>query len=292
MIRGDCKSDHKQICRRIEVSKKQQADDRPIVVCIHGSASTGGQWRSFRRAIRGRCRVYTPDLVGYGSRKFRADGHYSMQQEVDAIIEQIGDITEPFHLIGHSYGGAVASYFAKQYPDRVRSLTVYEPANFALLFQEGEHTDAAKEILAVAGKFVGGASGALARWRLARRFITYWSGVKAWRAYRYSQRRWLASVAPKVAAEFKAIRDAVDTLSDLSDLRMPVRILCGTRTRQSARRVCELMAKQIKDSRYLQLVNLDHMAPLTKPNSVNPLLVDYVVPRIEPTAASAGARRA
>jgi pimeloyl-ACP methyl ester carboxylesterase len=213
-----------------------------------------------------------------------------MQQEIDAIIEQIGDITEPFHLIGHSYGGAVATYFAKQYPDRVKSLIVYEPANFTLLFKEGEHTDAAKEILAVATSFPGGTGSALSRWRAARRFITYWSGTKAWRGFRYAQRSWFASVAPKVAAEFQAIRAAADALSDLGDLEMPVRILCGTRTRQTAKRVCELMAQQIKDSRLLKLVNMDHMAPVTDPDPINALLVDYVVPMIEATAASAGAR--
>jgi len=272
------------------VTDKRQGDNRPIVVCIHGSASTGGQWRLFRQALRGRCRVFTPDLVGYGSRRFRADGRFSMREEADAIIEQIGDITEPFHLIGHSYGGAVATWFAKQYPDRVKSLIVYEPANFNLLFREGTHTEAAREIATVAASFPAGAGGALSRWLAARKFVTYWSGADAWRGLRYSQRRWLASVAPKVAAEFQAIRDAKNVLSDVSDLEMPVIILCGTRTRQAARRVCELMAKQLRDCSFLQLVNLGHMAPVTNPDKINPLLIDYVVPAPVPTTATAARR--
>ena len=118
------------------MSNAHDTDHRPIVVCVHGSASNGGQWRSLRQALRGRCRVFTPDLVGYGSRRYRPNGRFRLQNEVDAIIEQIGDIKEPFHLIGHSYGGAVATYFAKQYPERIRSLVLYEPANFAVLFDE------------------------------------------------------------------------------------------------------------------------------------------------------------
>ena len=66
------------------------AEQRPIVVCIHGSASNGGQWRALRQALRGRCRVFTPDLVGYGSRNFRVGRGFSLQDEVDAVIEQIG----------------------------------------------------------------------------------------------------------------------------------------------------------------------------------------------------------
>jgi pimeloyl-ACP methyl ester carboxylesterase len=274
------------------MSNKNEAEQRPLVVCIHGSASNGGQWRSFRQALRGRCRIFTPDLVGYGSRRYRPNGRFSLQNEVDAIIEQIGDITEPFHLIGHSYGGAVATYFAKQYPERVKSLILYEPANFAMLFDEGLHTDASKEIRDVRAVFSDGAGTALSRWRAARHFISYWSGSKTWRQFRFSQRSGIAGVMPKVAAEFDALISAHDSMTDVSDLEMPVKIICGTRTTLAAKRVCELMKEQIRNSRLLQLVNLKHMAPLTNPDSVNPLLIDYVVPAVEASAASAGRRGA
>ncbi len=274
------------------MSTNTNIDTRPIVVCLHGSASTGGQWRSLRQALRGRCRVFTPDLVGYGSRRFKANGRFSLQDEIDAVIEQIGDIKEPFHLIGHSYGGVVATYFAKRFPDRIRSLIIYEPANFTVLFKEGEHTVASKEIRDVRAMFADGSGTTFSRWRAARSFITYWSGKKAWRGFKFAQRSWFASISPKIAAEFDAIEKAENVLSDLSDLEMPVKIICGTRTRLAARRVCELMVAQIKNSRLLQLVDLKHMAPLTDPQSVNPLLVDYVIPTIEPTAASAGPRYA
>jgi len=274
------------------MSSSEITDNRPIVVCIHGSASNGGQWRSLRQAIRGRCRVFTPDLVGYGSRRFRNNGRFSLQNEVDAIIEQIGDITEQFHLIGHSYGGAVATYFALQYPERVKSLILYEPANFAMLEEDGPESAAQAEIFKVRAVFGKGKITALTRWRAARHFITYWSGSKAWRKFSFAQRSTIASVMPKVAAEFDALFAAGETMRDMSDLDMPVKIICGTRTRLSAKRVSELMAGKIRDSRLLQLVDLHHMAPLTDPHSVNPLLVDYVVPDVAATAASAGRRSA
>ncbi len=274
------------------MSTNTNTEHRPIVVCVHGSASNGGQWRSFRQALRGRCRVFTPDLIGYGSRRYRPNGRFRLQDEVDAIIEQIGDITEPFHLIGHSYGGAVATYFAKKYPERVKSLILYEPANFAMLFDEGLHTEASKEIRRVRSVFANGVGTAMSRWRSARHFITYWSGTAQWRQFRFSQRSWIAGVMPKVAAEFDALLAAQKTMTDMSDLDMPVKIICGTRTRLAAKRVCQLMAAEIRDCRLLQLVNMTHMAPLTDPASVNPLLVDYVVPVIEASSASAGRRSA
>ena len=274
------------------MNSTQSMEKRPIVVCVHGSASNGGQWRSFRQAIRGRCRVFTPDLVGYGSRRYRDNGNFTLQNEVDAIIEQIGDITEAFHLIGHSYGGAVATYFAKQYPERVKSLILYEPANFAMLAEDEGESAAYAEILKVRATFGAGKTTAMTRWRAARHFITYWSGSKAWRKFNFTRRSAIARVMPKVAAEFDALFAAGETMRDMSDLDMPVKIICGTRTRFAAKRVSELMAAKIRDSRLLQLVDLHHMAPLTDPHSVNPLLVDYVIPDVAATPASAGRRSA
>ena len=161
-----------------------------------------------------------------------------------------------------------------------------------MLFDEGLHTEASQEIRRVRSAFGSAVRSSLSRWRAARHFISYWSGPKAWRKFRFSQRSWIAGVTPKVAAEFDALVAATDTMTDMSDLEMPVKIICGTRTRLAAKRVCQLMVGQIKDCRLLQLVNLQHMAPLTDPAAVNPLLVDYVVPAVEASSASAGRRSA
>lgn len=255
-----------------------EMNTRPRVVCLHGSASNGGQWRAFCDAVRGRCNVNTPNLVGYGARRYRADRRFRLSDEVAEIVDQIGDSGEPFHLIGHSYGGAVATYFALRYPERVKSLILYEPTNFMMLFAEGLHTDEAREVRSLRAAFGKGGGTALSRWRAARFFIGYWSGIGGWKKMGFKKRARIASLTPKVAAEFDAIAAEADVMSDLSTLNMPVRIICGTRTTLAAKRVCQLLAAAIKDAQLLQLVGLRHMAPLTDPHSVNPLLLDYVLP--------------
>jgi pimeloyl-ACP methyl ester carboxylesterase len=55
---------------------------------------------------------------------------YSIQTEVDGLLRAVdaaGRAT--FHLVGFSGGGAVALAFCIQYPERVRSLALFEPAD-------------------------------------------------------------------------------------------------------------------------------------------------------------------
>ena len=59
---------------------------------------------------------------------------------------------EPVHIVGHSYGGALALRVTLQRPQKVASLTLYEPSCFQLLDELGEPGDAAmSEIGVVAG---------------------------------------------------------------------------------------------------------------------------------------------
>ncbi len=51
--------------------------------------------------------------------------------DLKGFIEKLG--IAPVHLVGHSYGGFVAAYFAADNPDLIRSLVLVEPAVATLL---------------------------------------------------------------------------------------------------------------------------------------------------------------
>src|SRR4051812_20714314 len=75
------------------------------VVALHGSASTGAQWRTLAGFIGGRFRVITPDIPGYGS---SAPGLGSgLADDARAIAALIAATDRPVHLVGYSYGAAV-----------------------------------------------------------------------------------------------------------------------------------------------------------------------------------------
>jgi pimeloyl-ACP methyl ester carboxylesterase len=56
---------------------------------------------------------------------------------------------QPTHLIGHSYGGAVAAFLAARQPELVRSLVLAEPTLFSLLTQKGENRPLVQELISL-----------------------------------------------------------------------------------------------------------------------------------------------
>nr|WP_047168601.1 alpha/beta hydrolase [Sphingomonas sp. Y57] len=101
----------------------------PTVVLVHGSArgsKVGGDRHfSAQHALADRgWRLLVPDRPGHGRSPAPA---YRETPEGDAawVVDLLGD---GGHLVGHSFGGAVALAAASRRPEAVRSLTLIEPA--------------------------------------------------------------------------------------------------------------------------------------------------------------------
>ncbi len=114
------------------------------VVLLHASAASRRQWKRLREEIGGRYRFIALDLYGYGETRFPQDenglplqGGFRIEHEVALVEHVLAGIDDPFHLVGHSYGGAVALHTALRHPTRVRSVFVHEPVLFHLLRLEG-----------------------------------------------------------------------------------------------------------------------------------------------------------
>jgi pimeloyl-ACP methyl ester carboxylesterase len=102
------------------------AGEGPPVVFVHG---WGLSARSYAKALptiaaQGH-RVIAPALPGFG-RSDGLPGAYTFERLanwLDEVLEHVG-IEEPVALVGHSFGGGVATATAWHHPDRVRSLTL------------------------------------------------------------------------------------------------------------------------------------------------------------------------
>jgi pimeloyl-ACP methyl ester carboxylesterase len=239
------------------------------VILLHSSGSSGAQWRALSAQLSPRYRVVAPDLYGYGSTApWPGNGAFSLAHEAELVLALLDQVGSPVHLVGHSYGGAVALRVARAHADRVRSLAVYEPVAFHLLADRSEITALAQDVArAVAcGDYIGGFAS----------FFDYWSGAGSWDAIPPAKRAAMAARLPKVALEFHAALTEPAHLADFEALAVPTMLLQGARSPRPTRRICELLAHVMPDARLITLNDAGHMAPLTHPDQVNALIAAHL----------------
>ena len=110
------------------------------VVLVHGSLATGAEeWQAQRPLADERFRLLVLDRRGYG-RSPAVQGE-DFLRDADDIADLMGNGA---HLVGHSYGGLGVLFAAARRLDATLSLTLLEPAAFAL----GQHHPAARALVA------------------------------------------------------------------------------------------------------------------------------------------------
>jgi len=101
----------------------------PPVVLIHGLGDNGARdWRHLAPILAKNYHVLTFDLPGFG-RSGKSNELYS-PASYTRFIRWIADtyINQPFVLIGHSMGGAIALNYAANYPQHVARLILIDAA--------------------------------------------------------------------------------------------------------------------------------------------------------------------
>ncbi|WP_338693441.1 alpha/beta fold hydrolase [Bradyrhizobium sp. 26S5] len=107
------------------------------VVALHCSLGSGRQWTKLAAALGG-YRFMAPDISGYGVAAIGRDWPRTLDGEIALLEPWLAKAEGPIHLIGHSYGGAIAFRMATASPhaQRIRSLTLIEPVLPTLLRDE------------------------------------------------------------------------------------------------------------------------------------------------------------
>jgi pimeloyl-ACP methyl ester carboxylesterase len=246
------------------------------VVCLHSNASTSSQWRSLADLLSQRFHVIAVDGYGAGrSPDWPAGAAARLHEEVRllaAVLDRAGD---SFHLLGHSYGGAVAMKLALACSHRVRSVVVYEPTLFHLVVRGDPMDSPAQGIWQAASDAAAAVDGGDSH-AGARRFIDFWMGSGAWDAMPAARQEAVAGSMRHVRRWRDALFAETEPRSAFARLEVPVLCMAGDHSPESSLSVAGVLADTLPRVTFARQPGLGHMGPITHPERVNAQIAEFL----------------
>ncbi|MEL6584646.1 MAG: alpha/beta hydrolase [Pseudomonadota bacterium] len=246
-----------------ETGVTQYGQEGPCVLLSHCSLAHSGAWRGFVQAL-GNVAATGLDLPGHGRSVWDA-ARSPERQAVDAMLEMLEG--GPAHLVGHSFGARVALKAAIERPERVLSVTAFEPMMFHLLDDVSDplfaEEDAASAVWAEFAR-ENDMDGA------GRSFTALWGNGQPWDEIPERLRAYMRGCMPTVLASGPQVMGHPEgqiTLEDLAALPMPSLLLSGSATRAGAIAICDTIEERC-DIRHIVIEGAGHMAPITHPAEV------------------------
>lgn len=103
-----------------------KAGGEPLLL-LHGLADCGAVWVSLAEDLSDLYHCIAPDLRGHGDSS-KPDRGYRCQDiiaDLEALMDRVG--WSSAHVLGHSWSAKVAAVWARQHPERFRSLVLVDP---------------------------------------------------------------------------------------------------------------------------------------------------------------------
>ena len=258
---------------RIDVAYLDEGEG-PCAILGHCSSASHKEWLPLIEALKADWRVLAPDFIGYGqSDPWPIDKPFSIEADVKVLLALARKTKSKLHLVGHSYGAALALEAARKLGTRVKSLTLVEPVSFHLLRIENrpEWKDVERLGVSVLEPVAKGDDR-----KAAAAFMSYWLGRWRWWLSPERFKSAIATTIPKVALEFSIAIDAQTTLANYAEIEAPVLLIVGAKTPPPTRAVIELLSGALPYAKVETLRGAGHMSPFTHPAELNQLILDHL----------------
>jgi pimeloyl-ACP methyl ester carboxylesterase len=229
----------------------------PPVVLVHGSVSDYREWSKQMAPLARHYRV-----IAY-SRRYHwpnpppgRDADASLERQADdlaAIMKALG-IT-PAHIVGHSYGGAVALNLALRHPELVRTLVLSEPGVSGVLGNSPENDAALKEGQALRAEM----KEAFASGDAERIVWTYAAHVAPGQFEKATTevREMLLANVQAFQLDYNSRRPPF-TCDDARRLAVPTLILSGDRSPMGLQHIAKTAARCIEAARFVSIPGATH----------------------------------
>ncbi|MDX1456154.1 MAG: alpha/beta fold hydrolase [Marinobacter sp.] len=249
----------------------QQANNGPTLVMLHGFGGNKDNWIRMAGELTDAFNVYAIDLPGHGDSSKELSLGYRLVDQVrylEAILDSLG--LERIHIMGNSMGGAVTALYAAEYPNRVASLLLFNPAG--VFEYESPFTE----------KLAEGSNPLIIRkpgdLEQLVDFVMEQKPFVPWPIYEVLEEQALAN-RPVYERIFQSLRESADnegfqqTLTRISD---PALVIWGTEDRVIDYRNAEVFEARIPEANKVLLDNIGHVPMIEVPERSAELVRDFV----------------
>jgi len=193
-----------------------------------------------------------------------------------AVGELLDSLGASAHLVGHSYGGFLALTLARQRPEGIRSVAVYDPVAYGVLRAPQDAEGLADlERVRTHPLFLDDVQGGGAAWFEV--FVDYWNGPGAWRGMSPHGRDAFLRVGRKVFLEVWSLVHDRTPASAYAAIHAPVLLLGGAASPAAARRVVAILGESFPRARVRMIEGAGHMGPLTHGPLVNEAIAAHIL---------------
>lgn len=245
------------------------------VVLLHSSMSSKLQWYQLMRVLSKNHLTVAMDFYGFGESPFPPNpDNFSLSDEItfiESLLENVIPADETFHLVGHSYGGAVGLRLCYNDEKRIRSLSLFEPVAFHLLPEKSEEMAQVLQQQEIVENYIkqGNDAGA------AGYFIDYYNETGTFAGYPKEMHDVLCKYVKKLPLGSRALVSEPLSIEDYSKLKVPICLMAGRQSPLTSRCVAELLAQHLTNCQF-HWVNGNHMAPIMEPETVNPIIENFI----------------
>lgn len=243
----------------------------PAVILLHSSLSSSKQWLPLVNSLKEKFTVINVDILGYGAADSVEDANsYSTSLEINRIkqvLKQLNIEDKPYHIVGHSFGGALSLKLALEAPHLVKSLSLYEPVPFHLLEKGSEAESLLNDLFKrvnVDNLFIA-----------VEEFMDYWNDKGFYKNLPERVKKSAAQEMKKVNIDSKVLMAEKYGPSDINKIASPVLMMTGKKSPKLSRALADIIVKNLNNVQ-LEQVDASHMGVISHADIIQPIIYQFI----------------
>jgi pimeloyl-ACP methyl ester carboxylesterase len=243
----------------------------PVVILLHSSLSSSKQWTVLVKHLKNEFTVINIDILGYGSvGNAELPDNYKASVEIERIQSALKHLTledEPYHIVGHSFGGALGLKLAVEKPSRVLSLSLYEPVPFHLI-EEGSEV---KPILNELFEKVCADDQLIA----AEEFMDYWNVKGFFKSLPLRVQQAASIEMKKVNLDSVALMTETYGANEISKIASPALMMTGRKSPELSQALAEIIMNALDNVRQ-ESFDASHMGVISHADIIQPKIAEFI----------------